>query len=141
MKTEALEAEVCHYNPDFIRRVWAKRRKAERIVTPIQPAEIEAAPEPVFEKTPADFATSTTREVIEYVARKHGLTYRDIIGKCRKHRIVAARHEAICMAAQAKPLTLPELGRRFGGLDHTSVLYALRKNGVDRLSQHKGGEG
>jgi chromosomal replication initiator protein len=40
---------------------------------------------------------------------------------------VRARHIAMYLARQLTPLSLPNIGRQFGGRDHTTVLYAVRK--------------
>jgi chromosomal replication initiator protein len=71
--------------------------------------------------TPADH----TRAMIADVARRHGLTYRDVVGPCRDQRTVRARREAIALVRQAKPhLSYPQLGRLFGR-DHTTILHHL----------------
>jgi len=48
----------------------------------------------------------------------------------RSKEVVSLRHAAIWVAAQLAPhASLPELAKAFGGLHHTSVLYALRRIG------------
>lgn len=67
-------------------------------------------------------------QIIRDIARKHGLSYADIIGPDRRQKVVMARHEAIHAVKKACPTkSLPELGRMFGGRDHTTILHALKK--------------
>lgn len=74
--------------------------------------------------TPAD----GLRRIIELVARMHGATYAEVIGKSRKVRIVHARVAAIGAIKNIRPcMSLPAMGKLFGGRDHTTVLWALVK--------------
>ena len=41
--------------------------------------------------------------------------------------IVRPRQIAMYLAKILTPRSLPEIGRRFGGRDHTTVLHAVRK--------------
>jgi chromosomal replication initiator protein len=40
---------------------------------------------------------------------------------------VKARQIAIYLAKKLTSLSLPEVGRRFGGRDHTTILHSIRK--------------
>lgn len=69
-------------------------------------------------------------DIIETVADSEGLTPADILGPSREKPHVRARQRGMYLARQATDRSLPELGRRFGGRDHTTVLHALRKISV-----------
>ncbi len=45
----------------------------------------------------------------------------------RKNDLVLARQVAMFAAKQFTSKSLPEIGRRFGGRDHTTVLHAIRR--------------
>src|SRR5512142_1117711 len=62
-----------------------------------------------------------------------GITYEDLIGLRRYHPLVDHRQLIMWeIKTWVKPsITWPELGRLFGGRDHTTGLHAVRK--VDRL--------
>ncbi len=50
----------------------------------------------------------------------------------RRARIVARpRQVAMYLAKQLTTRSLPEIGRKFGGRDHTTVIHAVRK--IDEL--------
>lgn len=77
----------------------------------------------------------SARELIGRVAAWHGLTYQDIIGRSRNRAIVEARFDAVAAVyllrtISGRQFSLPQLGRVFGGRDHTTVLYALRQRGI-----------
>jgi hypothetical protein len=58
-----------------------------------------------------------------------GVTYEEIIGPSRERRLVIPRHMIMWeIKTKLRPdISLPELGRMFGGRDHTSLLYSIRK--------------
>ena len=55
----------------------------------------------------------------------------DLKSDRRKAIMVRARQIAMYMAKVLTARSLPEIGRRFGGRDHTTVLHAVRK--IERL--------
>jgi len=72
-----------------------------------------------------------TQHVVAAIAKRHGVTYHDIMGPSRKAKIVSARYEAIVTVAQLRNLwSLPQIGRFFGGRDHTSILHCVKKMAV-----------
>jgi chromosomal replication initiation ATPase DnaA len=56
-----------------------------------------------------------------------GITLSDIRSKRRTDKIVRPRQVAMYLAKVLTTKTLPEIGRRMGGRDHTTILYAVRK--------------
>lgn len=68
------------------------------------------------------------RVILSEVCRKHGLTQKQVIGQQRNHNIVLARHEAMYRMAHETRMSLPMIGRRLGGRDHTTVLHGLRQH-------------
>jgi hypothetical protein len=55
------------------------------------------------------------------------ILYRHIIGPGRRYAIVEIRHLLMWEIYEKFDLSLPQIGRLFGGRDHTSILYAVRK--------------
>ncbi len=95
----------------------------------------------MFEKAAEKFPITipdeqnSARSIIARVAEEHGLTLEDILSVTRKRKIMLARREAIYRVwIEKSPIGLAEIGRRFG-LDHTTVLHALRVSGVTDTRQ------
>lgn len=61
-------------------------------------------------------------------AEKHGVTVDEIDGIRRAAHIVAARQEAMWRAKNETKLSYPEIGRRFGDKDHTTVIWGVRQH-------------
>ncbi len=67
-------------------------------------------------------------EDIQRVVSKHyNVTKADLLSARRTRTIVRPRQIAMFLAKVMTPRSLPEIGRRFGNRDHTTVLHAVRK--------------
>jgi hypothetical protein len=66
-------------------------------------------------------------EIINIVAEVYGITKNDILSARRTAKIVRPRQEAMWLAKEFTLFSYPEIGRRFEGRDHTTVLHAVRK--------------
>jgi chromosomal replication initiator protein len=67
-------------------------------------------------------------EDIQRVVSKHfNVSKQDLLSSRRTRTIVWPRHIAMYLAKTLTPRSLPEIGRRFGGRDHTTVLHAVRR--------------
>lgn len=91
--------------------------------------EVLSSPNRVPVTTPRDY----TLALIEDIARKHGVTVQEVRGQTRRRHIMLARCEAIRAVAKARPSwSYPELGKFFGGRDHTTIMHHLDKSGRGR---------
>jgi chromosomal replication initiator protein len=74
---------------------------------------------------------------IEDIQRKaaefYKLDLRDFVSKQRSRRVARPRQIAMYLSRQLTERSLPEIGRRFGGRDHTTVLHACKT--VEALCQ------
>ncbi len=67
-------------------------------------------------------------EDIQKVVAKHfNVSKNDMLSNRRTRIIVRPRQIAMYLSKMLTPRSLPEIGRRFGGRDHTTVLHAVRK--------------
>lgn len=70
-------------------------------------------------------------DIVKIVARYYEISTMDIYSSRRTAKIVLPRQIAAYLAKTLTPRSLPEIGRRLGGRDHTTILHAVRK--IDRL--------
>lgn len=70
----------------------------------------------------------TGRQVADFVAERHGLTFDQLISD-RRHRSVARpRQIAMYVMREVCPhLSFPAIGRLLGGRDHTTVLHGVQR--------------
>jgi chromosomal replication initiator protein len=66
-------------------------------------------------------------EIQRIVARRYNVSRGDLISSRRTANVVRPRQIAMYLAKTLTLRSLPEIGRRFGGRDHTTVLHAVRK--------------
>ena len=66
-------------------------------------------------------------DVQKLVAQHYLVSRNDILSSRRTANVVRPRQVAMYLAKILTPRSLPEIGRRFGGRDHTTVLHAVRK--------------
>lgn len=67
------------------------------------------------------------REILVSVARGFNLRAEDILGARRRPDLVLARQIAMYLCRRKLGLSYPELGRAFGGRDHSTVIHAVKK--------------
>lgn len=140
-------------NPDFVKKVWAKRRK-EAEKAPEETFDID--PEPVAE--PALFRADVlaqeaykefqeagtvsasliseripVKALIRAVCVGTDVTFNEIISHNRSVRILKVRDMAICLMALARPdMSLPSMALQLGGRDHSTLCHTLKKHGIRR---------
>ncbi len=66
-------------------------------------------------------------DIQRVVARHYNVSKSELLSNRRTRTIVRPRQIAMYLAKMLTPRSLPEIGRRFGGRDHTTVLHAVRK--------------
>ena len=66
-------------------------------------------------------------EIQKVVARHYNVTKHDLLSARRTRTVVRPRQIAMYLAKTMTPRSFPEIGKRFGGRDHTTVLHAVRK--------------
>ena len=68
-----------------------------------------------------------SQTILRMVAKHYHVTLVDLVSARRDHPLAFVRQVAMYLARQQTPLSLPAIGRLFGGRDHTTVLHATRK--------------
>ena len=69
----------------------------------------------------------TVDDIQKAAAEHFGLKQADLISERRNRAIARPRQAAMWLAKQLTTRSLPDIGRRFGGRDHTTVLHAVRR--------------
>lgn len=69
----------------------------------------------------------TIEEIQRKVAEHYNIRLSDMVGPKRHRNIARPRQVAMFLAKQLTPRSLPEIGRRFGGRDHTTIMHGVRK--------------
>ncbi len=69
----------------------------------------------------------TVDQIQKTVSEHYGLTQADLISERRARAVARPRQVAMWLAKQITTRSLPDIGRRFGGRDHTTVLHAVRR--------------
>ncbi len=76
-------------------------------------------------------------EIQKRVAEHFNIRISDMHSARRARSVARPRQVAMYLAKQLTTRSLPEIGRKFGGRDHTTVMHAVRK--VDELRDHDAG--
>ena len=69
----------------------------------------------------------TVDQIQKVVSEHYSLKQADLISERRARAVARPRQVAMWLAKQITTRSLPDIGRRFGGRDHTTVLHAVRR--------------
>ncbi len=69
----------------------------------------------------------TIDEIMKKTCEHYNLRMSDMTSGRRSRSVARPRQMAMWLAKKLTPRSYPEIGRKFGGKDHTTVLYAVRK--------------
>jgi chromosomal replication initiator protein len=73
----------------------------------------------------------TIDEIQKRVCEHFHIRTAEMVSARRAREVARPRQIAMYLAKQLTPRSLPEIGRRFGGRDHTTVIHAVRQ--IERL--------
>ena len=83
-----------------------------------------------------DDSEITASSIIGKTAEYFGITMEELTGTSRSRVFVTARQIAMYLCRQLTDLSLPKIGEHFGGKDHTTVMYAVKKV-EDQIAQRR----
>jgi len=69
----------------------------------------------------------TVEEIQRKVAEHFNIRMSDMIGPKRQRSIARPRQVAMYLSKSLTTRSLPDIGRRFGGRDHTTVMHGVRR--------------
>ena len=73
----------------------------------------------------------TPQFILQIVAEHYGFSEADLIGNKRTRELATARQIGMYLCREMTDAALQQIGASFGGKDHTTVLYAIRKISQD----------
>ena len=95
---------------------------------------LETSQEVLHDLLRANDRRVTIEEIQKQVASHFNIRVSDMHSARRARSVARPRQVAMYLAKQLTTRSLPEIGRKFGGRDHTTVMHAVRK--VDELREH-----
>ncbi|MBI1246081.1 MAG: chromosomal replication initiator protein DnaA [Alphaproteobacteria bacterium] len=96
-----------------------------------RPISLEGAQEVLHDLLRASDRRVTIEEIQKKVAEHFAIRLADMHSPRRARQVARPRQVAMYLAKQLTSRSLPEIGRKFGGRDHTTVMHAVRK--IDEL--------
>ena len=75
-----------------------------------------------------------TEVIIRHIGLKYGMTKEEIKCGMRLKHMVRVRHIAMYVTRKVTKRSFPEIGRRFGYKDHTTIMHAVKKMERERLT-------
>jgi chromosomal replication initiator protein len=91
-----------------------------------QPLTLEAAQQ-ILGQTTVSARKTSIEDIQRKTAEFYKLELRDFQSPQRSRRVARPRQVAMFLARELTMRSLPEIGKRFGGRDHTTVLHACRR--------------
>ncbi len=95
---------------------------------------LEATQDVLHDLLRANDRRVTIEEIQKQVASHFNIRMADMHSARRARSVARPRQVAMYLAKQLTSRSLPEIGRKFGGRDHTTVMHAVRK--VEELREH-----
>jgi chromosomal replication initiator protein len=92
-----------------------------------QPITVEFAQRTMPELFASNKPDVTVPQIIQAVAKLHNIRSADITGTKRTRTLTRPRQIAMFLARSHTSLSFPELGREFGGRDHSTIQHGFRK--------------
>jgi chromosomal replication initiator protein len=96
-----------------------------------RPIDIAFAEDVLSEMFRASRRRITIDEIQKRVSEHYKIRQAEMVSARRAREVARPRQVAMYLAKQLTPRSLPEIGRKFGGRDHTTVIHAVRQ--IERL--------
>jgi chromosomal replication initiator protein len=75
----------------------------------------------------ADSPATTVDSIIKHVSNYYNLTVSELKSRNNSPQVSFPRQVAMYLCKQLTHCSLPEIGRRFGGKHHSTVIHAIQK--------------
>ena len=97
-----------------------------------RPISIDMAQEVLKDLLRANDRRVTIEEIQKAVVEHYSIRMADMTSARRSRAVARPRQMAMYLAKQLTPRSLPEIGKKFGGRDHTTVMHAVRQ--IEKLT-------
>ena len=101
-----------------------------------RPISLESTQEVLHDLLRANDRRVTIEEIQKRVAEHFNIRMADMHSARRSRAVARPRQVAMYLSKQLTSRSLPEIGRRFGGRDHTTVMHGVRR--IEELKQQDG---
>jgi chromosomal replication initiator protein len=81
----------------------------------------------VIPRSSRSAAATSVEEIQQRVAERFGISRAELVGSSRAATPLRARQVAIYLTRELTDLSLPQIGRLYGGRDHSTVLNSVRR--------------
>jgi len=98
-----------------------------------RPVSIDMAQEVLKDLLRSNERRVTIEEIQRAVVDHYQLKMSDMSSTRRARAVARPRQVAMYLAKQLTPRSLPEIGKKFGGRDHTTVMHAVKQ--IEKLSE------
>ena len=98
-----------------------------------RPINLEMTQEALQDLLRANDRRVTIEEIQKKVAQHFNIRLADMHSARRARAVARPRQVAMYLAKQLTTRSLPEIGRKFGGRDHTTVMHAVKR--IEELRQ------
>ncbi len=135
-KAEHMKAEIPLKVMEFLaHKITSNVRELEGALNRIvahatlvgRPITLETTQEVLSDLLRANDRRVTIDEIQKRVAEHYNIRLADMHSARRARAVARPRQVAMYLAKQLTARSLPEIGRKFGGRDHTTVMHAVRK--------------
>jgi chromosomal replication initiator protein len=92
-----------------------------------KPVTVAVVDEAIGSRIAAGDRRASIEEIQKKTAEFYKLDLRELHSARRARRVARPRQVAMYLARELTSRSLPDIGRRFGGRDHTTVLHACRR--------------
>ncbi|SLN21638.1 chromosomal replication initiator protein DnaA [Oceanibacterium hippocampi] len=132
MRAEAVPPKVLEF---LARKIVSNVRELEGALNRVvaysdltkRPITLESTQEVLRDLLRANDRRVTIEEIQKRVAEHYNIRLAEMQSARRARAVARPRQVAMYLAKQLTSRSLPEIGRQFGGRDHTTVMHALRK--------------
>ncbi len=139
-KVEQAEVDIDHRILEFLaHRITSNVRELEGALNRVlaysdlvgRAVTLESTQEVLRDLLRANDRRTTIEEIQKRVAEHFNIRMSDMHSARRARAVARPRQVAMYLAKQLTTRSLPEIGRKFGGRDHTTVMHAVRQ--IDKL--------